>query len=236
MQNMFVNRKIHAFTLAEVLIVIGIIGIVAALTIPTLIKNYQKQLTAMKLKKSYSELKQIIKLSENDNGDISGWDFTSKVGDEFSDKYIAPYIKSTKTVVPTLQKYKYKQSSGKTESGLRISWNPVSCYQLLSGATICVLQTNTSKDDEEIILDLNGYKATPNQFGKDIFFIKICSNLGIILHQRNDGEACTTTRTAEQLKNGPSAYSYQCNKTSRGMWCGALIQRSDWTIPKDYPW
>ena len=35
------NSKIWAFTLAEVLITLGIIGVVAALTIPTLVANYQ---------------------------------------------------------------------------------------------------------------------------------------------------------------------------------------------------
>ena len=39
-----------AFTLAEVLITLGIIGIVAAMTIPTLITNYQKNITITRLK------------------------------------------------------------------------------------------------------------------------------------------------------------------------------------------
>lgn len=34
----------NAFTMAEVLITLGIIGIIAALTIPQLIKNYEKRL------------------------------------------------------------------------------------------------------------------------------------------------------------------------------------------------
>ena len=33
------------FTLAEVLITLGIIGVVAALTLPSLVTNYQKQVT-----------------------------------------------------------------------------------------------------------------------------------------------------------------------------------------------
>lgn len=43
--------KHKAFTLAETLITIGIIGVVAAMTIPILIKNYKAQVTATKLKK-----------------------------------------------------------------------------------------------------------------------------------------------------------------------------------------
>ena len=47
-----------AFTLAEVLITLGIIGIVAAMTLPTLIGKYQKKQTVTQLKKSYTEISQ----------------------------------------------------------------------------------------------------------------------------------------------------------------------------------
>jgi len=49
-------RKKAAFTLAEVLITLGIIGVVAALTLPTLISNYQKRVYVTQLKKSVSVL------------------------------------------------------------------------------------------------------------------------------------------------------------------------------------
>lgn len=53
-----------AFTLAETLITLGIIGVVAALTIPSIIKNYQKKQTAIKLKQTYSLLTQGIRMAE----------------------------------------------------------------------------------------------------------------------------------------------------------------------------
>ena len=62
--------KKSAFTLAEVLITLGIIGIVAALTLPTVIQNYQKQATVTKLKKAYSMLGQVAQKSIADNGAI----------------------------------------------------------------------------------------------------------------------------------------------------------------------
>ena len=45
-----------AFTLAEVLITLGIIGVVAAITLPTLIKNYQKHVYVTQLKKVVNTL------------------------------------------------------------------------------------------------------------------------------------------------------------------------------------
>lgn len=55
-------KKVLAFTLAEVLITLAIIGVVAAITIPTLITNYQKKVYVAKLQKGISVLNQGVKL------------------------------------------------------------------------------------------------------------------------------------------------------------------------------
>lgn len=51
------------FTLAEVLITLGIIGVVAALTIPTLVNNYQKKTYVTGLQRAYAQLQQVFKLA-----------------------------------------------------------------------------------------------------------------------------------------------------------------------------
>ena len=56
----FDNNRRAAFTLAEVLITIGIIGVVAALTIPTLISNYQQFVLNVQFKKTYSLITQTV--------------------------------------------------------------------------------------------------------------------------------------------------------------------------------
>ena len=63
------------FTLAEVLITLGIIGIVAALTIPTLISKYQERVTITRLKESYSMLAQAYQFGVNGNGSPASWEF-----------------------------------------------------------------------------------------------------------------------------------------------------------------
>ena len=55
-----------AFTLAEVLITIGIIGVVAAITIPGLLASTQEATLVPKVKKTYSSLAQALKLASND--------------------------------------------------------------------------------------------------------------------------------------------------------------------------
>ena len=46
----------QGFTLAEVLITLEIIGIIAAMTIPKLVSYYEKKVTLSKLKKVYTVL------------------------------------------------------------------------------------------------------------------------------------------------------------------------------------
>ena len=83
-----------AFTLAEVLITLGIVGVVAAMTLPVLIQNYQKQATATSLKKAYSELNQVLQRSIADNGDPVTWNNSFDYGVEnWVKTYIEPYVK-----------------------------------------------------------------------------------------------------------------------------------------------
>lgn len=80
------------FTLAEILITLGIIGVVAAMTIPILMTAYQKKQTVTRLKRAYSIVQQSIRLSEDENGEVESWD-TKLNGDEFFKTYLANYIK-----------------------------------------------------------------------------------------------------------------------------------------------
>src|SRR5574344_258447 len=66
-------RKAKGFTLAEVLIVLGIIGVIAAFTIPTLINSYQEKVVVTKVKKFYSLMNQAVALAKLENGDVDTW-------------------------------------------------------------------------------------------------------------------------------------------------------------------
>lgn len=58
----FKNRILQAFTLAEVILTLGVIGIVAVSALPTLITSYQKEEYVTKLRKTYSVLNQAFML------------------------------------------------------------------------------------------------------------------------------------------------------------------------------
>ena len=66
-------HKKAAFTLAEVLITLGIIGVVAALTMPVLIQNHRNTVVETRLKKFYSAINQAVTMAENDYGEKNYW-------------------------------------------------------------------------------------------------------------------------------------------------------------------
>ena len=93
--------KKSAFTLAEVLITLGIIGVVAAITIPSLVTNYQKHVVETKLAKFNSTMNQAVRLSMVDNGDPDGWveqsrEYTYSDMVNFMNTYFLPYMKYVK--------------------------------------------------------------------------------------------------------------------------------------------
>ena len=80
-------KKLNGFTLAEVLITLGIIGVVATMTIPTLIKNTQNAEYASAAKKAFSNLSNATNLIVNDNsGDLSNVFSYSNVVDLYAEK------------------------------------------------------------------------------------------------------------------------------------------------------
>ena len=68
------SKNKRAFTLAEVLITLVIIGVIAAITVPTLVNSYTQQTYISALKKNYSVLSNAFKLSRNfDYNDFVDW-------------------------------------------------------------------------------------------------------------------------------------------------------------------
>ena len=67
------EKKYRGFTLAEVLITLGIIGVVAALTLPALIQKNNNKVVETRLMKFYSAINQAVKMAEVDYGDKKIW-------------------------------------------------------------------------------------------------------------------------------------------------------------------
>lgn len=238
------------FTLAEVLITLGIIGIIAALTIPALVTGYQKNVTVESLKKVYSTLSQAVKLSEADNGFVNDWDIGA--GHNLFIDYLFPYLNSVEYCVLSectskgihfgLEGNKYVVPGGSNSVETLPGGDTQTWIVVLADGTMLYAYQSLYHNYVivRIMADLNGNKG-PNKMGRDIFSLLFLTDSlfgapdtadTIIVRPGIYFEGFGLERT--QLIDN-SKY-YNCNKTSYAFTCGALIQYDGWKISKDYPW
>ncbi len=239
------DRKHTAFTLAEVLITLGIIGVVTALTMPTLIQNYQKHETVNRLKETYSILYQAVSMSETENGLLETWEIpnvgwnenTYTYGKTFFEQYLKPYIKVAKEC-----KYQsnecwaeeYIKPNGVAEDNFPSLKNKTYGTVLANGSVIGFYPRGTFC---EVWVDLNGKKG-PNKIGKDAFIILIVKNAnnyygnfprsGVYMYGQGFQRNVLTGSNFKGCSKNATTYA--------GLYCNGLILHDGWKIEKDYPW
>ena len=184
-----------AFTLAEVLITLTIIGVIAALTIPNLMQKYQNHANYVALKKAYSVLSNTIKMAERENGTAEDWgmlstqtwDVAAKIGAE----KIEPFLKySKKCEKPNKDCWvnDIKMLNGVATASYDLSSlnGRTNLYVLQDGSVLVVVSNNQASSNNENVLkpqrgdlryltfyvDVNGKKG-PNQMGVDIFIFSL---------------------------------------------------------------
>jgi prepilin-type N-terminal cleavage/methylation domain-containing protein len=224
-----------AFTLAEVLITLGIIGVVMALVMPNLITKYDKYVTVQKLKKNYATMHSAIKASINDNGELDYWDYSLPTED-FAKKYILPYFKGAKQITSGY-------SISTMTNTIWITGGQRTYYLLADGTIMSVTNTTASNYNATTIsIDLNGYKK-PNRLGKDIFVYAITQSPNKVFDFSGSRLSYNSeiTQSREILtRTSATAYLSSCVNSGRGYYygevCGALIKYDGWKISDDYPW
>ena len=227
-----------AFTLAEVLITLGIIGIVAALTLPALIQTNKNLEVEAKLKKFYSIMNQAIMLSELKNGDYNYW--PAPCGNTTCEEYLAKYYKPYFT---TIKLTKFNSYGG----------NNVAYY--FNDGTAVVFKAEGGKFD--IFFFPNAKNLDPDNFAETNDDGSVASRQGSGISYftfqtipPND-ESGHTMKRFRNKKFSPYIHdlrcwseacltdpgnTWACHKDAplKG-WCTALIFYHGWKIPKDYP-
>ncbi len=151
--------------MAEVLITLAIIGVVAALTIPTLITEYKERELVTRAKKAYSEIVNAIDLGRAENGYGNNTVvFDTKNTNEESTQAFSKYFKVQAICKANKDgcggKYLYKaggpvSNNGETYDGYSISWHPR--FQTMSDMIIAVEQKeNCKRLVENVVRDENG--------------------------------------------------------------------------------
>ena len=238
--------RLAAFTLAEVLITLGIIGVVAAMTMPALIQNYRKSVVENKLKSEYSLISNAIRMSEAKNGSSEDWatcdeDNSFECTKSFFDTYLAPELKTVKicgndnkeecwTEPVSLSGKKGYLSPLIDNKGLTaILSNGTSLYMWAGGQ-------NSEAAHLQIWFDIDGPTKGKGIIGADVFGTITFFKAREEIRAGTFMQGCAKLLDVDNYKNDTE---YGCSKDVdtpwAGFYCGALIQQNGWKIPKDYP-
>lgn len=168
--------RLAAFTLAEVLITLGIIGVVAAMTMPALIANHRKTVLKTQFKKAYSELQQVNQNFIKDY-DMNICEYNWQMYDETKSGYA-----SSKATSDAFIKYYTGDGTSKSQilgsNQIKNLTGTKTVPQTLfdDGGAVDIqkrtfyFEYGTSNYKCPIIsVDVNGYYKRPNQLGVDIF-------------------------------------------------------------------
>lgn len=223
-------RKIIGFTLAEVLITLGIIGIVAALILPPLIQDYRNHVVETRLKKFYSTMNQAIALSINDNGDVETWDYFNhdihdKDGntinrtydnDKSFQKYLAPYLKIVDK----------KETTGYGEKRILYFFEDGSAFMYAR-----------HENRDLTFFPKNAEKCISKQtqlgicnFAFSFYPISSDSRWKYLYNKRMEAHLFDWDGSISKLYSDSDR---GCKNI--GLYCTAIIQFNEWKIPKDYP-
>lgn len=203
-------KKLYGFTLSEVLIVTAIIGIVAAMTIPAVVANHQKQTLLTLLQKSYAELEQNLTIlsTEKYNKGLSSsilckqTNIAQSAGRFLKEYYdIAVDCSEQSTSCFALTYTSVTNSNSKD-----FSCSNVGGYNVLlkNGVAICIVPAELEETDDEgnvtenakdvqVYIDVNGEKK-PNVGGRDMFAFKINNKFEIY---DENADNCTSSSFGE---------------------------------------
>lgn len=181
------RKQTIAFTLAEVLITLSIIGIVAAMTMPALLSKYREKATVSKLKKSYSVLSQGYLFAVEEYGTPDNWDITARTAENaiiVRDKL----FKNVKLIQKCDDNANQKACgvsentyyiNGNIDTGVSGTSSKTAAALMADGTAVMVI-TNSSGSYQSrgsgvlsnvyaiIYVDTNGINP-PNTYGKDKF-------------------------------------------------------------------
>lgn len=165
-----------AFTLAEILITMGIVGVVSALTIPALNQSWQRDSYVTQLRKVYSEVAQAAVRLKTDRN-VQTLKEARLSNDNLKQEFINKYFVITRDCDTTLTNCfasSYKTVNGATITTSTTSLGVCKSSIIASGAALCYSLIPNNKRIR-IIVDINGAKD-PNIFGRDVFAMEVFAN------------------------------------------------------------
>ena len=230
------------FTLAEVLITLGIIGVVAALTMPSLIANYKKQVYVTQLRKSVSAWEQGMKLMLATDGvdEIADTEFARVLRDAGYGAYIGSSAQAVPQADEILKKYfniiKIEDAAQYTSKGMDGSTGAYSPgyrkVYMADGSVYYIyiyVDGRSSTNLGNRVVDVNGDKG-PNIDGRDVFYFNVDPKGSLIPYnsqQANEQLGSTYWRDDPTLCGTPGSADMTGVK---GQACAARIIENGWVM------
>ena len=217
------RRSKCAFTLAEVLITLGIIGVVAAMTLPTLKQKLEDQKNLSSLKKTYSILQQATNLAISEHEGPEYWGMVDDSVESVTNvyNYYRPYFNMMRECqnIPGCWGYPTKYLNGTVYwAEHNQSWYQYA-FTLVDGVNVLIdiYPANQIKENFGIdvdydcavfFVDINADRL-PNQIGRDIFAFVV---------------------TERGLQPAGINNSENCNMNSTGFQCVSKIIKDGWSM------
>ena len=169
-----------AFTLAEVLVTLGIIGVVSAMTVPTLIQNHQRKTYVTQLHKVYNEISQVLLQYQTDKNALNLRE-AGLISQNAVDDMIRSYFKVVQECDSMTDCFadEYKSISGVTVTSFDTNYKS---FVLANGVSLRPIYSAyagggfaNNKKLLNIGVDINGKKG-PNIAGRDLFWLYVYNN------------------------------------------------------------
>ena len=155
------SRKRVAFTLAEVLITLGIIGVVASLTLPSVVAHYKEKVLVTQVQKAYSEMQNALKMysAQNNCSDITCISDTNQTSAQLADKLFVQFQGAQRcpgnwdTTRKTCKSVKIKNKTPYYQNGVASNPDVLAPYFIsANGVAYQVLQHRKCPEEYERIL------------------------------------------------------------------------------------
>lgn len=209
-----------AFTLSEVLLTLSVIGIVSALTIPSLINNISQNQYSVALKKHFLAITSTIDLMKAENrGNLAVFfpttaDSGTTAGNEFVKKF--NIIKYCGTATGCFANSPLKLLKGTVDiadmntditTGVKAILSDGATLHILNNQSACTQSVGTGPLTTvcgSIGIDVNGAKA-PNTRGRDYFGFWVAKDGIYPFGSNGDGKTCSATGTTAASNEGCTA-------------------------------
>jgi len=206
------------FTLAEVLLTLAIIGVIAAITIPAVITKVTKDQYVVGLKKAYNTLRAVEREAIQKYGPMENWDWSGNATAQF-EKYFLPHLDVLKNCGATTEEGCFAKGltylNGSTWGNLNASDYKIVTSDGMSWAYYKSGSTTPLTWRGTFYIDVNGLKG-PNRYGRDMFIFDVFpSNLGIKPFGSYGADGVTPISTSD--------VDADCSTSARGYYCAAKV-------------